>query len=179
MRQLRSVHQVEETSSVPGLYALSDGYLQAPDRWAQASYVVRPPATRQLQEQLVAIGGRQWVRQPGGAWQAQPQDGALPFRTAALFTWSSYAEAVRLIGVEHNRGHGTATLALMDPGTPAWWTLRVDLATDRVLDARLITSGHFISVRYSEFNSAPAILAPTSAPRATAGGRAASEGRGR
>jgi hypothetical protein len=53
----------------------------------------------------------------------------------------------------------------MDPGTPAWWTLHVDLATGRVLDARLITSGHFISERYSQFNGAAPIHAPTS-PRA-------------
>jgi len=89
----------------------------------------------------------------------------LPFHTPALFTWSSYAEAVRLIGIDDRRGRKLASLALMDPGTPAWWTLHVDLATDRVLDARLITSGHFISVRYSQFNSAPPILAPGS-PRA-------------
>jgi putative copper export protein len=165
MRHLRSVRQVEEVSSVPGLYALSDGHLQAPDRWANTTYVVRPPARPQLEDELVTIGARQWTRQPGGAWQLQPQGGTLPFRTPTLFTWSSYAEAVRLIGVEHSQGHRTATLALMDPGTPAWWTLHVDLATGRVLDARLITSGHFISARYSQFNSAAPILAPTS-PRA-------------
>ena len=84
----------------------------------------------------------------------------LPFRTPTLFTWSSYAEAVRLIGVDERRGQRLATLALMDPGTPAWWTLHVDLATDRVLDARLITSGHFISVRYSQFNGTPPVLEP-------------------
>jgi copper transport protein len=165
MRHLRSVHQVEETSSVPGLYALSDGRLQAPDRWATASYVVRHPAPPQLQEQLVVIGGRQWTRQPGSDWQLQPPDGTLPFRTPSLFTWTSYAEAVRLIGINDRRGRKVATLALMDPGTPAWWTLHVDLATGRVLDARLITSGHFISVRYTQFNSAPPILEPAR-PRA-------------
>ena len=58
-----------------------------------------------------------------------------------------------------------ASLALMDPGTPAWWTLHVDLATSRVLDARLITSGHFINARYSQFNSAPPILPPSGARR--------------
>lgn len=162
MRHLRSVRQVEEVSSVPGLYALSDGRLQAPDRWADTTYVVRPPASPQLEDQLVTIGGRQWTRAPGGRWQLQPQGGTLPFATPTLFTWSSYAEAVRLIGVERHHGRALATLALMDPGTPAWWTLHVDLATSRVLDARLITSGHFISARYSQFNSAPPILAPTS-----------------
>ncbi len=161
MRHLRSVRQVEEVNSVPGLYARSIGRLQAPDRWANTTFVVRPPAPPQLEDELVAIGGRQWTRAPGGSWQLQPQGGTLPFRTPTLFTWSSYAEAVRLIDVQHRRGHATATLALMDPGTPAWWTLHVDLATDRVLDARLITSGHFISTRYSQFNSAQPILTPT------------------
>lgn len=165
MRDLRSVRQIEEVSSVPGLYALSVGRLQAPDRWANTTYVVRPPAPPQLEDELVAIGGRQWTRYPGGRWQLQPQGGTLPFATPTLFTWSSYAEAVRLIGVEHRHGRALATLALMDPGTPAWWTLHIDLATSLVLDARLITSGHFINTRYSQFNSAPPILTPTS-PRA-------------
>ena len=162
MRRLRSVRQIERVNSVPGLYALSDGRAQAPDRWAYTTYVVRPPAPAQREDELVAIGARQWTRHPGGRWQLQRQGGALPFRTPTLFTWSSYAEAVRLIGVEHRRGRAMATLALMDPGTPAWWTLHVDLATGRVLDARLITSGHFINDRYSQFNSGPPILAPTS-----------------
>jgi copper transport protein len=162
MRHLHSVRQVERVNSVPGLYALSDGRTQAPDRWANTTYVVRPPASPQLEDRLVAIGARQWSRHPGGSWQLQPQGGTLPFRTPTLFTWSSYAEAVRLIGVERDHGRAIATLALMDPGTPAWWTLHVELATGRVLDARLITSGHFISAHYSQFNSAAPILAPAS-----------------
>lgn len=165
MRHLQSVRQLEEVNSVPGLYALSDGRLQAPDRWASTTYVVRPPAAPQLEDELIAIGARQWTRVPGGSWQLQPQRGTLPFRAPTLFTWSSYAEAVRLIGIERRGVYRTATLALMDPGTPAWWTLHVDLASYRVLDARLITSGHFINTRYSQFNSARAILAPTR-PRA-------------
>ncbi|HLB21951.1 MAG TPA: CopD family protein, partial [Solirubrobacteraceae bacterium] len=162
MRHLRSVRQIERVNSVPGLYALSDGRARAPDRWAYTTYVVRPPAPPQREDELVAIGARQWTRHPGGRWQLQPQGGTLPFRTPTLFTWSSYAEAVRLIGVEHSHGRAVATLALMDPGTPAWWTLRVELATGRVLDAQLITSGHFISTQYSQFNSAPSVLAPRS-----------------
>jgi copper transport protein len=161
MRHLHSVRQIERVNSVPGLYALSDGRTQAPDRWANTTSVVRPPAPPQLEDQLVAIGARQWTRQPGGPWQLQPQNGTLPFATPTLFTWSNYAEAVRLIGVVRRHGLTLATLALMDPGTPAWWTLHVDLATGRVLDTRLITSGHFISARYSQFNSAAPILAPT------------------
>jgi copper transport protein len=161
MRHLRSVRQIEEVNSVPGLYALSDGRLQAPNRWTSTTYVVRPPAAPQLEDELVAIGTRQWTRGPGRAWQLQPQRGTLPFNAPTLFTWSSYAEAVRLIGVERRDGHARATLALMDPGTPAWWTLHVDLANGRVFDARLITSGHFINVRYSQFNSARPILEPT------------------
>ena len=110
------------------------------------------------------IGGRHWARTPGSGWQLQPSGGTLPFRTPTLFTWTSYAEAVRLVGVDRRHVGATATLALMDPGTPAWWTLHVALATGRVLDARLITSGHFISSHFSQFNSAPPVRAPK-APR--------------
>ena len=162
MRHLRSVREVEEANSVPGVYALSVGRLQAPNRWASTTYVVRPPVAPQVEDELIAIGARQWTRVPGGAWKLQPEHGALPFNAPTLFTWSTYAEAVRLIAVEHRDGHTTATLALMDPGTPAWWTLHVDLASSRVLDARLITSGHFINARYSQFNRARAVFAPTS-----------------
>ncbi len=160
MRHLHSVSQVERTDTVPGLYALSYDRADAPDRWTEANYVVRPPAPPELENQLVAIGAHQWTRHPGGHWDLAPHGETLPFRTPTLFTWSSYAEAVRLIDIERTHGQAIATLALMDPGTPAWSTLRVELATGRVLDARLITPGQFISAHYSQFNSAPPILAP-------------------
>ncbi len=159
MRGLRSVRQIEEVNSVPGISAVTDGRMQAPDRWANTTSVVRPPAAPQLEDEMVEIGSSQWTRQPGGDWQLQPQGGALPFNSRTLFTWSTYAESVRLLGIDRS-GHPTATIALMDPGTPAWWTLRVDLSSGRVLEARLITSGHFISTRYSQFNTARPIIPP-------------------
>jgi copper transport protein len=160
MRSLRSVRQIEEVNSVPGISAVSDGRMRAPDRWANTTSVVRPPAVPQLEDEMVEIGSSQWTRQPGGDWQLQPRGAALPFNSRTLFTWSTYAEAVRLLGIDRS-AHPTATLALMDPGTPAWWTLRVDLSSGRVLEARLITSGHFIGTRYSEFNTARPIISPS------------------
>ena len=53
-----------------------------------------------------------------------------------------------------------ATIALMDPGVPAWQILKVDLADSRVLSARLITPGHSETDRFSDFNSAPPIEPP-------------------
>jgi copper transport protein len=164
MRELRSVRQIEEVNSVPGIYALSDGRMNGPDRWANTTSVVRPPAAPQLEDEMVEIGSRQWTRQPGGDWQLQPRGGALPFNSRTLFTWSTYAESVRLLGIDRS-ARPTATIALMDPGTPAWWTLRVDLSSGRVLEARLITSGHFITTRYSQFNTARPIIPPPQ-PRA-------------
>lgn len=163
MRQLKSVRQVEQVNSVPGLFAITDERLRSPDRAEQTTYVLRPPAPAQLEDQLIAIGLRQWTRAPGRSWRLQPSSNAMPLRTATWFTWSSHAEAVRLLGVQSFHGRRTATLALMDPGTPAWWTLHIELATGRVLDARLITSGHFISDRYSQFNRVAPILAPRGA----------------
>lgn len=161
MRGLRSVRQLERVNTVPSLYALTDGRAQWPDRWTYTTYVVRPPARPQREDELVTIGARQWSRFPGGRWQLEPPDGTLPFRTPTLFTWSSYAEAVRLIDVRRLHGATIATLALMDPGAPAWWTLHVELATGHVLDTRLVTAGNFVNTEYSQFDSAAPVHAPT------------------
>src|SRR5258708_5336931 len=123
MRDLRSVRQLERVNTVPGLYALTDGRAQAPDRWTYTTYVVRPPAGPQREDELVTIGARQWSRFPGGRWQLEPPDGTLPFRTPTLFTWSSYAEAVRLIDVRRVPAAAIPTPGLMWPRAPPCRTL--------------------------------------------------------
>ncbi len=165
MRRLSSLHETERVNSVPGLYALSDYRLQAPDRLATANYVVRPPQRAGLEGQSVEIAARDWFRSAHGRWQLAPPAGTLPFRTPSWFTWTSYAQSVRLISIAPGGGGQVATIALMDPGTPAWWTLRVDLRSGRVLYARLITPGHFATDRFSEFNRAVPIAIPTSPRR--------------
>jgi len=161
MRKLASVREIESATSSPGLYALTDTRLQAPDRVVSTSYVVRPPHPPVLEGQSVQIGAHAWLDAPGTGWQLQPADGRLPFRTASWFAWTRDAEAARLISITSADGRRVATVALMDPGTPAWWTLKIDLRDYHVLFARLITAGESATYRYSEFDRA----APISAPR--------------
>lgn len=161
MRRLSSVRETELVNSVPGLYAMSDYRLQGPDRLESTNYVLRPPQPPRLEGQSVEIGARYWFRSAHAPWQLAPPAGTLPFSTASSFTWTSYAEAVRLISIASSGGRRVDTISLMDPGTPAWWTLRVALRTGRVLSARLITTGHFVTDRFSQFDRAAPIAPPT------------------
>jgi hypothetical protein len=161
MRRLRSVSDTEQTSSVPGFAAVIKYRLQAPDRLAYRTYAVRghrPPA---LEGQAVEIGAASWVRQPGSQWQRQAPEGTLPFATNTWFTWSTYAQATRLVSIDaRHTSHPRATIVLMDPGTPAWWTLTIDLRTSEVLHGVLLTPGHVEAERFAHANSTPKIRAP-------------------
>src|SRR2546427_291646 len=82
--------------------------------------------------------------------------GGLPFRTRSWFTWTTYARHVYLLSDDDHR----AVVALMDPGTPAWWRLTIDLRTNRVLHDRLITYGHFMTQRFSAIDQPVRIEPP-------------------
>lgn len=165
MRRLRSVREIEQVSSVPGVYARSDYRLQSPDRLAYESYVVRPPAPAQLEDESVVIGATTWTRAPGARWQREQASGTLPFATEAWFTWSTFAQATRLIGIRVVHGRRLATIVLMDPGVPAWWTLTIDLARSHILNGALMTPGHFEYESFDHFNDVAPIHAPAG-PRA-------------
>ncbi len=155
MRALRSAREVERVSSVPGIYAVTDYRLKAPDRMAFH--------TNGKVESIV-VGRKQWTRgQPGIPWEKGEFGGGLPFRTRSWFTWTSYARHVYLLGERDHR----AVIALMDPGTPAWWRLTIDTRTHRVLHDRLLTYGHFMTQRFFALNE-PLRIEP---PRGSTDGR--------
>jgi hypothetical protein len=52
-----------------------------------------------------------------------------------------------------------AELALMDPGTPVWLRLTVDLRTMRTVRERMIATAHFMTRRYVDFNE-PVLVRP-------------------
>lgn len=158
MRRLHSVRDTEQVNSVPGFGAIIHYRMQAPNRLAYVTYAIHQPGPPQLQGQAVEIGARSWVREPGARWQQQPPEGTLPFATNAWFIWSTYAQATRLI--DQHSGRRLATIELMDPGTPAWWTLVVDLGTQRVLSGTLLSPGHFETERFDRFNRTTPIIAP-------------------
>jgi len=81
------------------------------------------------------------------------------FRTRSWFSWTNYAQSVRLLrttGAGHRR---VAELALMDSGTPLWYRLTVQLAPLRVVAVRMIAAGHFMHQRFYAFNE-PLRIAP-------------------
>jgi putative copper export protein len=151
MRGLRGVHQLETVTSGPGSFARTDYWLAAPNRLAFRS---------SGGEEGIEIGARQWIRVLGGPWQRAALEAGLPFSTRSWFRWTPYATAVRLLSVRRVHGRWLADLALMDPGTPAWTRLLVDLRTMWVIQDRLVTKAHFILHRYFEFNRRLSILAP-------------------
>jgi putative copper export protein len=152
MRALRSVQQDELVTSGPGMVALARYALVAPDRMA---YRTRAGA------QSVAIGARQWTRVPGTPWSESPAPGGLPFRTASWFRWTPYAHTVVLLGV---RG-GVADVALMDPGTPVWIRLAIQVRTARVLTDELVASARLIRERFFAFDRPLTIVPPREAVR--------------
>lgn len=148
MSRLRGLREVETVTSGPGSFARTVYRLRAPDRFA---YVTDGGS------ESVVVGRDQWFRTPGGGWGRQRYGGGgPPFRTRSWFRWTPYAQATRLLRF----GAGSAELALMDPGTPVWLRLTVDLRTMRVVKERMIARAHYMSRRYFAFNQPVAIRPP-------------------
>ena len=147
MRALRGVRELEQLTSGPGTGATTEYKLRAPDRleWETGRGV-----------RSVVIGRRQWVHQPGLGWREGSYGSGLAFKTRAWFAWSRYAREVRLLS---ERG-GRAVLALTDEGTPVWFRLTVDLATDRVVAEQMIARARFLETRFTDFGTRFEIEAP-------------------
>jgi len=146
MSRLRTLRQFETVTSGPGSFARTVYRLRAPDRFA---YKTNGGSAS------VVVGRRQWLRTPETGWRlGRYAGGGPPFRTRSWFRWTPYAQAVRLLGAGPRR----AELALMDPGTPVWLRLRVDLRTMRTLRDRMIARAHYMSRRY--LANVPVVIRP-------------------
>jgi copper transport protein len=156
MRGLRTVRESETITSGPGTFVATRYRLQAPNRFA---YRTSDGA------RSAVIGTHQWSKAPHSAWGERRFGGGGPgFTTRSWFRWTIYAQSVRLLGSASQGDTRVARLALMDPGTPVWYRLTIDLATHRVVAVRMIADGHFMSQRYHAFNEPLRILAPTPRP---------------
>ncbi|MGH2799906.1 MAG: hypothetical protein ACRDM0_20075, partial [Thermoleophilaceae bacterium] len=109
----------------------------------------------------IVIGKRDWVRSGGPRFERRAFGGGGPgFRTRSWFRWTSYARFVALLEGETAHGRRLLRIALMDEATPVWYRLTVDRATMRVLGARMIAEGHFMTQRLYDFNRPLAIEPP-------------------
>ncbi|MBA3264171.1 MAG: copper resistance protein CopC/CopD [Thermoleophilaceae bacterium] len=150
MSRLRSLREVETVTSGPGSFARTVYRLQGPDRFA---YVTNGAS------RSVVVGRYQWFRGPGQPWGRQRYGGGGPrFRTRSWFRWTPYAQEVRLLRLD--RRDGLAELALMDPGTPVWLRLTIDLGTMRASRERMIARAHYMTRRYLAFNEPVSIEPP-------------------
>jgi hypothetical protein len=138
-------------TSGPGTYVRTVHRLQAPDAF---TYRTSSGAAS------IVIGKREWNRVGGGPWQAGVFGGLTPFRTRDFFRWTPYARSTRLLGIREVEGRRVAEVALMDPATPVWFRLVIDLQTKRVLRDRMVTNAHFMSRAYRDFNRPVAIEPP-------------------
>jgi copper transport protein len=148
MSRLRGLREVETVTSGPGSFARTVYRLRAPNRFAY---------TTDSGSESVVIGSNQWFRTKDSDWRRQRYSGGgPPFRTRSWFRWTPYAQEVRLLRL----GAATAELSLMDPGTPVWLRLTVDLDTMRSVRERMIARAHYMTRRYLAFNQPVRIRPP-------------------
>jgi len=152
MRALRSVRQTEHVTSGPGSFARTVYRLRAPNR---LTYATLPAAST-----TVVVGRRQWLRAAGQLWLPGDYGSGIGFSTRSWFRWTNFAQEVRVLRRWRRGGRRTTELALMDPGTPAWIRLTVDDATRRVVREQSITSRHFMTTTYSDFDRGGPIRVP-------------------
>jgi hypothetical protein len=152
MRSLGSVREEERVSSGPGTGARTVYRLRAPDRlaWRTDRGVAG-----------ISIGPREWLRPPGAPWRRNDAPAGVPFTTRGWFRWTPYARSVALLA----ETGGRAELALMDPGTPLWTRLRLDVRSGRVLNERLVAPARFIARRWRDFDAPVAIEPPPGGAR--------------
>jgi len=146
-RSLRSVSYVDRLASGPGQSVLSTWQVQAPDRiayevWGGGDSVV--------------IGAKRWDLAPGGnKWVESDQ---LAVKQPVPF-WVSVADA-HVLGTARVNGTPAWQVSFFDPGTPAWFDVMIDSKTMLALNMHMITTAHFMSDSYSQFNSTPSIQPP-------------------
>ena len=142
-RSLRSLSFSDRLGSDATHVVFSDWTAVAPDR---LSYRVRGGSS------AVIVGNRRWDRAPGGKWIESPQ---LPVRQPRPL-WVAAVDA-HVVGETAKAWRVT----FFDPRTPAWFEITVDKRTARTLDARMVTTAHFMHERYGDFDAPLAIAPPT------------------
>jgi hypothetical protein len=142
-RSLRSLSFSDRLGSDATHVVFSTWTAVAPDR---LSYRVRGGSS------AVIVGDRRWDRAPGGKWIESPQ---LPVSQPRPL-WVAAVDA-HVVGETAKAWRVT----FFDPRTPAWFEITVDKRTARTLDARMVTTAHFMHERYGAFDAPLAIAPPT------------------
>lgn len=140
MRRLSSLRQTETVTSGPGTYAQTRFRLRAPNRLA---------FTTDRGVQNIVIGKQRWFRAPEVPWQRDAFGSGIAFSTRSWFRWTSYAQEIRLLRSWRQEGRRFSQLALIDPGTPVWLRLTIDIDRSRVVREQQTAKGRFMDTTYA------------------------------
>jgi len=143
-RGLRSVDYVERLASSPKNKVVAEFTLERPNR---LEYRIRGGADG------IIIGSRRWDRARGGKWVPSPQD-----RTPQPEPiWAGHFTNAYLLETTPT----TYVVSFLKPTGPAWFTLRLDRRTFLPRSLRMTAAAHFMTHRYTRFNPARTIHAPS------------------
>jgi copper transport protein len=145
-RGLKTLVIHERLASSPTNVVVTTYQIVAPDRLA---YQIEGGP------QVIIVDDRRWDRRPGAPWEQSPQ---LPVHQPAP-AWSAATNA-HLLGTGRLRGRSVWIVSFYDPRSTAFFTIRVDKETHRMLELRMTAAAHFMRQRYSRFNAPLAIVPP-------------------
>lgn len=122
----------------------------------------------------IQIGGRDQVvigdhsydqPTPGAPWVTSPWPGG-GFSWPRGYYRSFWADpaAVRVIGHDQLDGQSMTVLSFLRPDLPAWFRLWVGDDDGLVHQERMRAEGHLMDHRFSQLNTAPAVVAPRQTP---------------
>ena len=135
---------LDRLSSGPGHTIVTLWKEQAPDR---LSYVIDDGTAG------IAIGARRWDRFSRGArWVASPQT---PLRIPAL-PWIGPLTNFQIIAADRT----TWTVAFLDRSTPAWFRVRIDRHTGRLMSFAMTAAAHFMADEYLAYDGKVVIRPP-------------------
>ncbi len=143
-RSLRSVEYVERLASDPRNKVVAEFTLERPNR---LEYRIRGGADG------IIIGPRRWDRSRGGKWVASPQE----VTPQPEPIWSGHSTNAYLLKATPT----TYVVSFFKPAGPVWFTLRLDRRTFLPRSLRMTAAAHFMTHRYTSFNEARKIRAPS------------------
>ena len=145
-RALRTVTVRESLASLANNAQITVFREKAPDSFG---YTITAAADRTIiGTSGVVLGKQRWDRIAHGPWTHTTQDPPLvPFND-----WTAAARDI------YEAADGWITF--YDPTFPAWFRLRVDPASHRPLELRMVAAAHFMTHSYSAFNAPVSLSAP-------------------
>jgi hypothetical protein len=143
-RALRSVSYVERLASSPRNRVVADFTLERPNR---LEYRIRGGAAG------IVIGARRWDRPRRGAWVASPQQ---PIPQPEPL-WAGGVTNAYILETTPS----TYVVSFLNPNGPAWFTVTFDRRTLLPQALSMTAAAHFMTHRYSAFNTPRRIRPPT------------------